>query len=195
MNRYVMTAKRKASLRKAQLASARKRKGKGRGTSRPVSRRGIYTAVGALALAGAGLSLSSRKGARRHPPTAVPVFKPMQTALPGGNSMGQRAVTGVTRRALTASARRSRPSRVNNGRVKDSSSPYYRTRWQRGAAIRKRNRTNGPDILSGGLTVNQRRGRGTNVLVTNSRGTTVVRSRVQVATMVYGDKVKRRGNG
>lgn len=58
MARYVMTARRKAALRKAQMASARKRKGRGRG-------RKAARIAGGVALAAVAASGWSGKTAKR----------------------------------------------------------------------------------------------------------------------------------
>lgn len=75
--RYIMTAKRKAALRKAQLMSARKRRGKGgkRGKSRKRIAWRTSKGIGVLALLGGGAV-----GARRYQPYS---FKDSRLGEPG----------------------------------------------------------------------------------------------------------------
>lgn len=94
MAKYVMTAKRKAALRKAQAVSARKRRGKGNGKLAKAHRRSsrnakIALATGGLALASMGVAGAyARKTARGGPKPKKLNHSTARASLSGSLSLG-----------------------------------------------------------------------------------------------------------
>jgi hypothetical protein len=167
MKRYVMTAKRKAALRKAQLASARKRRGKGGKSS--TAKKMAARAVGqGIVAAGFGVYAyqSNKKRSQRHPPVAVPTMS-------RNASRAQPALPGRTR-ALDMKPRPGRKSRINMSRASDPMSPYYTSRMERGRNLKIRGMRQAPPLRPAG------------VFTTNSRGVTVVgRGKTMVRSTGY----------
>lgn len=162
MARYVMTPKRKAALRKAQLISARVRR-----RARKTSKKRVATST-ALVLATGGLFAYNQKiarGAKRNPTVAVPVM--------GRNAIAARPTTPALTRRVKAIGMRRRPGRsgmVNLNRTRDPGNPYYQSRLNRGSVIGRRARRQAPPLRSnrtvfsasstGLITVRRRRGPG-----------------------------------
>lgn len=165
MARYVMTAKRKAALRKAQLASARVRR-KAKSVKRPSKRRVAVTAAVVLATGGLfAYNQKMSKGTKRYPSTAVPVMS--------RNALGARpAVPGLTRQVkmIGMGSRPGRAGKVNLNRVRDPKNPYYQSRYNRGLVVLKRARRQAPPLR-----------KSTTIFATDSSGVTRIKPRRTVA--------------
>jgi hypothetical protein len=165
---YVMTARRKAALRKAQLASARKRRGK----SKPSKYKKAAARAAGQGLVVAGFYAYSvrakKKAYGRHPPTAT-------TTMSRNAPAARPAVPGM--KAIGMGGRTGRQSQVNFGRVNDPRSPYYQSRMQRGQRILARSSKQAPPVVPVTLIPRLRVIGGTRRggFITDSNGVTTVR--------------------
>lgn len=164
MNRYVMTAKRKAALRKAQLASAKKRRGMTK-TGRKNFRKAVRNhPVKAAALFGTAITIGGVTGwktgnvinNRKLLSRTAPQSRPHAPGMP-------------SQRALSGPRRPGRSSKVNQNRIKNSSNPYYQSRYDRGQSILRRANRQAPPL------------RRTTVFATSESGVTRLGRRTTVA--------------
>lgn len=169
-----MTAKRKAALRKAQLASAKKRRGLTK-TGRKNFRKAVRKhPVKAAVLLGTAVTVGgtvgwqmgnavNRRMLSRHARGAQPYTPGMpQRALPAGR--GQRALP-----APRVKLRSNKPGQASFGRVKDPNSPYYQSRYDRGITVLRRAQRQAPPL------------RRATVFATSERGITRIGRRTTVA--------------
>lgn len=164
-----MTARRKAALRKAQLASARARR-----RAKKVNRRKAAATTAAVLATGGlfGYTMKRGKGANRHPSTAVPTMsRNAKAAQPTGPGMLTRLQRGLPMRR-----RPGRSGMVNLNRTKEVGNPYYQSRFDRGIKVLQRSARSAPPLRKNNM-----------FFRTNIQGETILSARrtVKVVTSSY----------
>lgn len=145
MNRYVMTAKRKAALRKAQLASAKKRRGLSK-TGRKNFRKAVRNhPVKTAALFGTAITVGGVTGWKTGNVITGRGMLSRNARQSQPHAPGMRALP-YRQRAIAGPRRPGRSSKVNQNRTKDALNPYYQSRYDRGQSILRRANRQAPPL-------------------------------------------------